>query len=68
MDIDDLIEKAGGAAKLGEAAGVDRTTVLWWKRPGKKIPPERAIRISNQLDIPLHKIRPDLWRVPEDAE
>jgi DNA-binding transcriptional regulator YdaS (Cro superfamily) len=66
MDIEDIIRVAGGTTELGKAAGVDRTTVNWWLRVGK-IPPERAVKISDHFGIPLHEIRPDLWRVPEDA-
>lgn len=68
MEIDQIIDLAGGTTKLGECAGVDRTTVNWWKRVGR-IPVDRALRISDRLGIPLHEIRPDVWKAPvaEDA-
>lgn len=42
MDVDGLIEKAGGLDQLAEQLGVARTTVSDWKRlgflPGSRIP------------------------------
>jgi DNA-binding transcriptional regulator YdaS (Cro superfamily) len=67
MEIDELIELAGGTAKLGKVAGVDRTTVNYWKAVNR-VPVKRALKINAALGIPLHEIRPDVWKLPmEDA-
>lgn len=64
MMIDELIAKAGGVAKLAEIAGVNRASIsASWRRSGR-VPVERARRISEALRIPLHEIRPDIWRDP----
>lgn len=65
MNVSEIVTVAGGLKKLGEIAGVDHSTVAGWKRAGR-IPVERARKIHEALDIPLHEIRPDVWR-PTDA-
>jgi DNA-binding transcriptional regulator YdaS (Cro superfamily) len=67
MDIQKIITLAGGLKKLGEIAGVDHSTVSGWKRCSR-IPPLRALKIHEALGIPLHEIRPDIWRPAEAAE
>lgn len=60
--IDELITAAGGVSRLAEIAGVDHSSVsASWRRTGR-VPVERALRISEALQIPLSKIRPDVWR------
>jgi DNA-binding transcriptional regulator YdaS (Cro superfamily) len=66
MEIDRIIEMAGGTTRLGELAGVDRTTVNYWKTRAR-IPVERALVISKALGIPLHEIRPDVWGIEAAA-
>lgn len=67
MTIDELIERAGSATKLAKIAGVHRASVSGsWQRTGR-IPVERAHAISEALKIPLHEIRPDVWRAPSQA-
>jgi hypothetical protein len=61
MDVEQVIAAAGGTIALAEAAGVDRTTVLYWRSRGR-IPVERALRINEELGIPLHEMRPDVWK------
>ena len=68
MEIQEIITLAGGQKKLGEIAGVARPTVAYWKRGSIKIPVDRARRIHEALGIPLHEIRPDVWRPAEAAE
>jgi DNA-binding transcriptional regulator YdaS (Cro superfamily) len=62
MTLEEIIIAAGGASELARIAGVHRATVsATWRRRGK-VPVERARAISDALQIPLHKIRPDIWR------
>lgn len=64
MTLDDIAALAGGVNKLAEIAGVHQTTVsASWRRSGR-VPVDRAHRISEALGIPLHEIRPDVWRAP----
>lgn len=66
MDIDPIIAAAGGVTKLAQVAGVDRTTVTYWRTRGQ-IPVQRALRIHHELAIPLHELRPDVWADPRSA-
>jgi hypothetical protein len=50
VDIQILIDKAGGVAHLGSRVGVARTTVLDWKRTGF-VPGNRVRQISAALKI-----------------
>jgi DNA-binding transcriptional regulator YdaS (Cro superfamily) len=52
MDIQTLIDKAGGTQKLADLLGVSRPTVLDWKRAGF-IPGNRVAQISAALSIPV---------------
>jgi DNA-binding transcriptional regulator YdaS (Cro superfamily) len=62
MTLDEIIELAGGVTKLAELANVDHSTISsGWRRTGK-IPVERALLIHDKLAVPLHEIRPDIWR------
>ena len=62
MPLDEIAALAGGVNKLAEIAGVHQTTVsASWRRAGR-IPVDRARAISEALKIPLHEIRPDVWR------
>lgn len=62
MTVDEIIEAAGGVTKLAKIAGVDHSTIsASWRRSGR-VPVDRAHAISEALAIPLHKIRPDVWR------
>ena len=66
MTLDEIIEAAGGVTQLAKIAGVNHSTVAWWRRHGNRVATvDRAQRISRALGIPLHKIRPDIWPTPE---
>ena len=52
MDIQSLIDKAGGRDKLRAICDVGRTTILDWERLGR-IPANRVAQISKALDLPL---------------
>ncbi len=51
------IEKAGGLSELARQLGVKRQAVFAWKR----IPAERARKVSEITGIPLADLRPDLY-------
>jgi hypothetical protein len=55
MDIQTLIDKAGGAPQLALLLGCGRTTVLGWQKNGA-IPPHRVSEISDALDIPAWEL------------
>lgn len=62
MTLEEIIDAAGGVAELARIAGVNHATIsATWRRKGR-VPVERARPISDALGIPLHKIRPDIWR------
>lgn len=62
MTLEEIIVAAGGVSELARIAGVNHATVsATWRRRGK-VPVERARAISEALEIPLHQIRPDVWR------
>ena len=52
MDVQTLIDRAGGLSALMTKLGVARTTVLDWKRTGY-IPANRVAQISAKLNLPL---------------
>lgn len=61
MDTKDIIEKAGGAARLASALGIARPSVCEWKL----VPPKRVADVARITGLPRHQIRPDLYEAPE---
>jgi predicted site-specific integrase-resolvase len=55
MDVQTLIDRAGGLRELMARLGVARTTVLDWKRTGT-IPATRVAQISEELRLPLRDV------------
>lgn len=55
MNMQALIEKAGGVVDLATLSGVARTTVLDWKRTGL-LPANRISRISDALSVPIEDL------------
>jgi hypothetical protein len=55
MDIQTLIDKAGGVAQLARLLGCGRTTVLDWRRSGT-IPGHRVRQVSEVLDLPITEV------------
>jgi DNA-binding transcriptional regulator YdaS (Cro superfamily) len=66
MTIDEIITKAGGVTELARLTGASHSSVCYWRRVNQ-IPVPRAQAISEQLSIPLHEIRPDVWAAPCEA-
>src|SRR6185437_12204503 len=68
MELDQIINAAGGIGPLAALAGVQYATVsVSWRRTGK-VPVERAWVIHEALGIPLHELRPDVWRPVNNEE
>lgn len=65
MDVQTLIDAAGGLPQLQEKLGVSRTTILGWKSAGR-IPANRVAQISQKLSLPLDEVV-RLAPLPKDA-
>lgn len=55
MDVQTLIDKAGGEPQFQALCKVARTTVLDWKRTGF-LPANRIAQISAALNVPLEEV------------
>jgi hypothetical protein len=55
MDVQTIIEKAGGVGKLASTLGVSHSTVCDWKRLGF-IPSRRIMQISRTLGLPAETV------------
>jgi len=55
MDVEGIIERAGGAVELAKRLGVARTTVLDWRRDGM-VPGARIAQIADEFDIPAAEL------------
>lgn len=55
MDVDSLINRAGGVMELAGIARVARTTVLHWRKTGH-VPGSHLYAISVGLKIPQSKL------------
>lgn len=55
MDVQTIIDTAGGVIQLAEKLGVSRTTILGWKKE-KFIPANRVAQISQGLCLPLEEV------------
>ena len=63
IPISDLLEKAGGAARLAELLGCDRTTPYSWKR----IPAHHAAQVARIIGVHPCQVRPDVFPSPQEA-
>lgn len=57
-------EKAGGLGKLAEALGIAHQSFYSWR----EVPPRRVLAFEAATGISRHRIRPDLYPLPEAAE
>ena len=57
MDVQTLIDQAGGAVELARRLGIARTTVLDWKRTGT-IPGNRVAQIAKEMELPADDVLP----------
>lgn len=55
MDVQTIIDAAGGVPQLQEKLGVSRPTILGWKSLGK-IPANRVAQISQKLGLPIEDV------------
>lgn len=55
MDVQALIDAAGGVGRFASALGVKHSTVCDWKRTGL-LPGARVPQISRTFDIPAEKL------------
>lgn len=52
---------AGSARKLAAALKINAQAISQWQKPGRLIPPKRAIEIERITGVNRSKLRPDLW-------
>lgn len=55
MDVQTIIDRAGGMQRLMARLGVARTTILDWKRLGT-IPANRVAQIAAELRLPVSEV------------
>lgn len=48
--------------------GFDRATLWRWVTGAARMTAESALVVNAALGIPLHVLRPDIWRAPEEAK
>lgn len=65
MNVQTIIQKAGGVGKLATLLGVSHPTVSEWKRTGF-IPGGRLVQISRKLDVKVEELSALIK--PSDAE
>lgn len=63
MDVQTLVELAGGVGKLADRLGVRHPTICEWKRLGH-IPGNRVVQVSRALDLPINEVS-QLVRAPK---
>ena len=57
------IEAAGSTRKLGKKLGISGQSVHEWKQ----VPADRIIAVEKVTGVPRERLRPDLYRIREDA-
>jgi Putative antitoxin of bacterial toxin-antitoxin system, YdaS/YdaT len=61
MEIKEIVSKAGGPVKLGKEINLSHSAISCWSH----VPVRHARRVSELTDIPLHVLRPDIWKKTE---
>lgn len=65
LTINQIAEIAGGVGSLAEIMGVRWSTVCGYRRTQRgTLPIHHARVVSEALNIPLWRIRPDIWPHP----
>ena len=60
-----LLKRHGSnQSQLATAMGVSRQLVWYWCKA--RVPAERAHDVAGFLCVPMHAVRPDLWRDIDD--
>lgn len=59
LTISEILNRAGGVAKVAQLCGVTRTTPYSWTA----VPPQHVAVIAVAIDEPMVRIRPDLFKV-----
>lgn len=57
------VQLAGGPSAVGRAMGISPQAVGQWER----VPPERALKLSELSGMQPHELRPDIYPLPEQA-
>jgi len=57
----EAIKAAGGISALADLLGIRPQAVAGWRR----VPVDRCKAVSAATDIPLFRLRPDVWEPPE---
>ncbi|MFA5941381.1 MAG: Cro/CI family transcriptional regulator [Sinimarinibacterium sp.] len=65
--IGDALEKGGGVGAVAKALGISDEAVRLWRARGK-VPAERVVDVERLTGVPRERLRPDLYRKPDDAE
>lgn len=52
-----VIDKAGGATKLGRALGISHQAILKWP----KVPATRVLEVERLTGVSRHALRPDVF-------
>lgn len=52
-----VIDKAGGATKLGRALGISHQAILKWP----KVPATRVLEVERITGVSRHELRPDVF-------
>ena len=55
-----IYAERGLPTKVAKACKLSRQAIDYWNR----VPPEHAQTVSGLIDMPLHKIRPDIFPKP----
>lgn len=62
--VEQAAEKAGGIKALASKIGITHNALYSWRR----VPAERVNVIATITGVPLHEIRPDVFKAPESVE
>jgi pyruvate kinase len=66
MDVIEVVEKLGGPKKAADALGIKHPSICGWIERGQ-VPAARVAEVSRLIDVPPHRIRPDIFPAPQAA-
>ncbi|MBL6077296.1 pyruvate kinase [Belnapia sp. T18] len=59
-ELEDILARRGAVTRIAAALGISPAAVSQWQR----VPAERVADLSRLLDLPPHRLRPDLHKTP----
>jgi DNA-binding transcriptional regulator YdaS (Cro superfamily) len=68
LALEEAVEKAGGQSRLARKIGAKQQNVWDWLNKSGVVSPRFVLAVERETGVPRHRLRPDLYPPPADAQ